>query len=286
MKHLSMLELLQTVNGVFTGSRHLNYCDECLQRAELLKEFQMAAKRVPFISTKKTRLCPSTSELAEFMENGRNRAVAIKEHLRTCDHCFDHASYYYSESDEMQMAEEATTPRRYKKAALALVQKQRIKKALPYQVKRWILAPMPAYAAAILCVALISNAPVPSIAILNGAPQYDVYRKEVDSMPLFHFSRHGEKISTRAAKIKLFTTRRKVRFEWEPVEGTAEYYFVIQELENGVPSMVKQLKTGSTSVTLPRELFKPDKRYLWITAGGISPDRYFESRVEFSISSL
>lgn len=283
MKHLSNLELLQTLNGGFTGSRHLNYCDKCLKSAELLKEFQIAGKAVPFISTEKTRLCPSAAELTEFMENRENKSEAIKEHLRVCDHCFDHASYYYYESAEMEQAQESATPVRYRQAALGLASNKKIKSALPYQVKNWILAPLPAYAVALLCVLLLSSAPAPSVTILNGTPQYSVYRKEADSMPLFHFSRHGEKISTRAVKMELSATRHKLRFEWEPVEGSATYYFVIQELENGVPSMVKQLETASTSVTLPREFLKAEKRYLWITAGGIPPDKYFEGLVEFSI---
>lgn len=286
MKHLSMLELLQTLNGDFSGNRHLNYCDACLWRVELLKEFQVTAKAVSFLSTPKKGLCPSDAELAEFMESGAKKAPDIKEHLQTCDYCFGHASYYYSESVDMQEAEESATPVRYKKAAIGLVEKKKIKRAIPHQIKNYLITPLPAYAVAILCVAMLANIPAPQVAILNGAPQYDVYKKETDALPLFHFSRHGEKISTRAAKMELSATRRRLRFEWEPVEKSATYYFVIQELENGVPSMVKQLETDSTSVSLPRELFKPEKRYLWITAGGIPPDRYFESRVEFSINPL
>ncbi|GMT41889.1 MAG: hypothetical protein IEMM0002_0300 [bacterium] len=293
MNHLSNEQLLGVMenskNSASAASAHFNECGECLKRAEAIKNFQIAAGGTAFIlpaqKTQKTRQCPDTDELSRFFEETQPRCDEIKKHLGACDRCFDHASYYFAESSLMRGAKEPATPPRYRAAALALVQKKKTQRAVPYWAKRWVLAPMPAYAVAVLLwLGFFFNASVPAISILSQAPTYSIYKKEMGKMPLFHFGQHGEKISTRPAEMKLSATRHKLLFEWESVEGISAYYFILQEIEGGVPRTIKQLKTRSPSVTLPRELFRSSVVYRWITAGSIPPEKYFDGRLEFSIN--
>jgi hypothetical protein len=182
----------------------------------------------------------------------------------------------------MRAAGDAVTPARYKEAALNLVSRKAVKSRRQIRLPRWIIAPLPAYAAAVLIWFAVTYAvPDPQVTLMATPSHYTVYQKKADSMPLYYFGVTGKKVSVRPAKMRVTADRREVRFSWEPVIGVKTYYFVLQEIRGNVPRVVRNFKIDAGSFSLRRELFLPSARYRWIVAGGLPPDKYFDGRLEF-----
>jgi len=302
MKHLTTGELLALLNGAKSPPEHFAKCGACVGRAVSLKELQAECATttamggtlfLPHVSVPATPKqsereggsdCPQSNEIAEYMEGFSPRPDFFKKHLQECDRCFEAAGYYFAESSGMRGAVGTATPARFRHAALNLQPRRELKTARPLRLPRWIVAPLPAYAAAaLLWFAISYGLAAPEVTVTGSAPQYTIYQKKVDSLPLYYFGVTGKKVSIQPAKMRIDATRRELSFSWEPVEGVKTYYFVLQEIRESAPRIVKNVSTTKNSITLRRELFLPNVRYRWIVAGGLPPDRYFDGRVEFSV---
>lgn len=288
MKHLTSIEIFETVNGTAKPHEHFLTCDDCLRQTVSLVEFRLAAGKTAamvFLSHDGGQDCIGTEEIAEFYEGTSPRPEFIKEHLQACDRCFELGSYYFAESAGMRNALDSATPARYKKGALNLMPKKRVASKRRPQLPRWIIAPLPAYAAAALLWAAVSyTITAPQVTTVGNPPHYTVYKKNADARPLYYFGVKGRQVLVQPAKMEISTTRHDVTFSWEAVTGVKEYYFVLQEIRRGTaPRLVRNLSVKTDSLTLRRELFLPDARYRWIVAGGLPPDKYFDGRLEFTI---
>ena len=290
MKHLTTTELLAFLNGAKSPPRHFLECGVCASRTVSIKEFQAECARTAemggtlFLSHVPGDDCASGDEIAEYMEGMSPRSEFIKKHLQTCDHCFEAAGYYFAESSDMRAAVETATPARFRQGALNLQPRGEEKAARQSRLPRWIIAPLPAYAAAaLLWFAVSYGLTAPQVSLTGNAPQYTIYQKKADSTPLYYFGVTGEKVSAQPAEMKIDATRRELNFSWEPVAGATTYYFVLQEIRGNAPRIVKNVSTTESGITLRRELFLPNVRYRWIIAGGLPPDRYFDGRLEFSV---
>ena len=290
MKHLTSIEIFETVNGTVKPHEHFLTCDDCLRQTVSLVEFRLAAGKTAvmggtlFLMHGGSGDCVGTEEIAEFYDGQSPRPEFIKEHLQACDRCFELASYYFAESAGMRGALDAATPARYKEGALNLMPKKRIVSKGRLRLPRWIIAPLPAYAAAALLWAAVNyTITAPQVTTIGNPPHYTVYKKDPDARPLYYFGVKGRQVLVQPAKMEISATRHDVTFSWEAVTGVKEYYFVLQEIRGTAPRLVRNLSVKTDSLTLRRELFLPDARYRWIVAGGLPPDKYFDGRMEFTI---
>ena len=295
MTHLTTAELLAVVNGSKSAPRHFMECDECVNRAVYVKEFQAEFARTAamggtfFLSHGEPPLvqrddCVGSDEIAEYIEGFSPRSEFIKKHLQECDYCFEAAGYYFAESSEMRGAVETVAPERLTEGAINLQARSEVKRARQLRLPRWIVAPLPAFAtAALLWFAIGYSITAPQVTFTGSAPQYTIYQKKSDSMPLYYFGVAGNKVSVQPANMKIDASRREISFSWEPVESVKTYYFVLQEIKGAAPRIVKNISTTENRITLRRELFLPDVKYRWIVAGGLPPDKYFDGRVEFKV---
>ena len=290
MKHLTTRELLAVLNGAKNPPEHFAGCNVCVGRAASIKELQAECARTAamggtlFLPHVSGDDCPESDEIAEYMEGFSSRPDFFKKHLGECDRCFEAAGYYFAESAGMRGAAATATPAKFRNAALNLQPRRELKTARQLRLPRWIIAPLPAYAAAaLLWFAISYGLAAPQVTVTGGAPHYTVYQKTADAMPLYYFGVTGKKVSVLPAKMRIEAARREISFSWEPVEGVKTYYFVLQEIRGSAPRIIKNVSTAENVITLRRELFLPNVKYRWIVAGGLPPDKYFDGRVEFSV---
>ncbi len=307
MKHLTSVELLKAVNDPSNSSEHLNECDECLKRFTALKEFQSSAKHTGFLKkTDESPECHSTEDLAAAMEGIADGAEAqkIKRHIAECDRCFDHASYYAAEKTAMEKAvaqefKDAVTPEKFTEAALALLKKpaktktapeieefaQKPQWRIPQSIARFIFPPLPAYvAAAVFFVSFYISAPVMRVIIQGGQANYSVYRSTAEELPYLYFGQSAERLGDLQAGMSVTPSSRGLRFQWDEVKGAENYYFIVQEIRNGVPRTIRQFTTKKRELFLPRGVFTENASYRWISAGLLPENRRFMASLEFRLA--
>lgn len=283
MNHLTPTQILEIINGGEVPP-HFNECDRCVKNAAALLEFG-AASHGTFISADevgKSSDCLDTNKIADYLESPEDGAV--KAHLEKCDKCFDAAAYYYSESASMEKEELPDSPRRYLAAARKMARKKPARVIMPKLLERWIAVPLPAVASALLFLSVLHFSPSPEVVnMIRSTEVFTIYQKPGGSMPTFYFGESGKKVGTLPARMKVTPSGSYVRFDWADVKGVSDYYFVLQELRDNRPHIIKEVTTGTPGAIVKREMFKDDTVYRWIASGGFPPDSYFHARMEFTL---
>jgi len=277
MNHLSLHEILEALESPGTYSAHLAGCPDCAGRLAAVHEMG-GAIRSAAAPARGGEECFSTDEIAEYLEGSAENRQAIKNHLAECDACFDTASYYVAESERMVAAADVPAPVEYTAAALALVPRQS-------WFKRWVIAPLPAYATALLLWLVMALTPsTPQVILTRELAFYGIYEKKFNTLPYFYFSEDGERVGSRQAGMRVKSRRGEITFTWNPVPGVESYYFLLQEMVEGSPVRIREIKTASNTLTLPSGEFTAGASYRWVAAGSITSSRYFQGRVEFRIA--
>ncbi len=278
MKHLSRHEILEAMERPSYFADHLAQCGVCAGRLAALKETGSAYRAIGLSSDEGTEQCYSTEDLAEFLRGGGDK-VAVKTHLAQCDACFESAAYYFAESTRLALAPEVEVPEKFRRAALAIVPAQS-------WWKQWVVAPLPAYATALaLWLILLYTPGTPKVVLLNETAFFSIYEKKFDTMPYFYFSGGGKKVGSQLSGMRVATRRGEVVLQWNPVQGVDSYYVLVQEMVNGAPTKMKEIKTISPTVTLSSDEFRPGASYRWIAAGSMGDNRYFQGKAEFRIAA-
>lgn len=257
---------------------HLNDCPACADRLIELKELESQLAGLRFLGAANCDDHIPADELANFIEYRHADRSRIKAHLQTCDRCFEDAAYYYSESIQMKAAAEEPTPEPLRRAAFAIVPRKS-------WLQRWVIAPMPAYAAAAIFWLVFSlTAPTPQVAITRDSPFYGIYEKQYNALPYFYFSGDGHRVGNEVSGMRITTTRGKALFRWNEVAGADDYYFVLQEIRDGAPRRIDEKFLKDTSIWIDSADLIPGSSYRWVVAGRLPENRYFQGTMEFNLS--
>ncbi len=254
---------------------HLNECPVCAGRLIELKELELRLAGLRPLGAPRCDDPVSTEDLADFFEFRHGDRQRIKAHLQRCDRCFEDAAYYYSESNRMKAAAEEPVPEVLRSAALAIIPKKS-------WMQRWIIVPLPAYAAAaVFWLVFLLTAPTPQVTLIRESPFYGIYEKESNALPYFYFNGDGHRVGTEVSGMRITPTRGQALFRWNGVAGADEYYFVLQEIRDGAPRRIDEKFLKETSVWIDSADLRPGSTYRWIVAGRLPESRYFQGTMEF-----
>ena len=282
MNHLTTSEILQIVAGGKDDSGHLKSCSVCTAKAVGMAEFLSAAKYAKPFEGARGANCLSIEEIAEAMDSSGGEPSRM-EHARECPHCFQNAAYYFTESNRMEKARDRIAPRRFVDAALGIIPAKENSENILSWLKRWVLIPLPAYAAAVLLISFMLYTPEMSLVPGSGGKDFVIYKKTSNEMPYFYFGAKGERIGSADAEMITFLAGENVRFKWKEVEGVSEYFFVLQDTTDVAPRTVYQQSTLKTDLDVKRGYLKAGRSYRWIMAGGLPPDSYFVGEASFAV---
>ncbi|MBI5178972.1 MAG: hypothetical protein HZA04_06900 [Nitrospinae bacterium] len=278
MNHLTSHEQLEALTDVQTHSAHLAQCPQCAGRLAALHELANALNASQTAEVRVSEECLSTEEIAEYIEGNSADRNAVKAHLASCDACFGAAGYYFAESERMNAADEPRAPEKYIQAALELAPRKSF-------FQKWVLAPLPAYATALVLLLFMALTPsTPRVVLTRETAFYGIYEKKFNTLPYFYFSEDGERVGSQQAGMRIKSRRGELIFIWNPVPGVDSYYFLLQETVEGSATRIREIKTAVPTLTLPSDDFKPGASYRWIAAGSITESRYFQGRMEFRIA--
>ncbi|MBI3794941.1 MAG: hypothetical protein HY280_09485 [Nitrospinae bacterium] len=292
MRHLSLNEIYDAVGFAGEGNvpeklaDHLGRCNRCASAVASLYELGFAFESIGREASRGS-VCPSAQELADYIDGNSADKAEIKGHLETCDYCFGAAAHYFSESFRMKKELQTNarlfeTPPKFLDAAHAIVGRGKSERVGFFN--RWF-APVPAFATAfILFVALFNSAPAQRVGILKDAPYFSIYQKQSNALPYFYFGGEGKRTDVSPANMRVTTRRGSLVFDWIPAKGATSSYFFLQEIVGGAPTKIREVKNAVPPVALPSEEFRPGVVYRWVTAGNIGDDKYFDGRMEFSVS--
>lgn len=256
---------------------HLNDCPVCADRLIELKELESRLARLRFLDAPRCDESIPAEELADFIEYRHADRQRIKAHLQTCDSCFEDAAYYYGESIRMKGAAGEPTPELLRRAALAIVPRKS-------WMQRWVIVPLPAYAAAAVFWLVFSlTAPSPRVEITRESPFYGIYEKQYNALPYYYFSGDGRRVGNEVSGMRITTTRGKALFRWNEVAGADDYYFVLQEIRDGAPRRINEKFIRETSLWIDSGDLIPGSSYRWVVAGRLPENRYFQGTMEFHL---
>ncbi len=235
----------------------------------------MGLAALRFVDAPRQAACPPLEELADFIEFRHADRSGIKAHVQQCDHCFAEVAYYHAESMRMKGAAEEPVPEPLRRAALQIVPRRN-------WVRQWLIAPIPAYAAALLFwIVFLFTAPSPEVVITRDSPFYALYEKEFNALPYFYFAGDGRRVGSEVSGMRITTSRGKVHFRWNEVAGAESYYFVLQEIRDGAPHRLDEKFLKTNDIWIESKDLLPGASYRWTVAGRLPEKRYFQGTMEF-----
>lgn len=277
MTHFDSTQLWERLRRENPPAGHLNDCSACADSLIELKELQPRLAGLRFLGAPHCDGPIPPDELADFIEYRHTDRQRIKAHLHQCDRCFEDAAYYYSESIRMKGAAAQPTPEAALRAALRIIPEKS-------RARRWLIVPLPAYAAAaVLWLVFSLTEPPPEVTLTRESPFYGIYEKKSDALPYFYFSGDGRRVGNEVSGMRITTTRGKALFRWNGVAGADDYYFVLQEIRDGAPRRIDEKFLKDTSIWIDGASLAPGASYRWVVAGRLPENRYFQGTMEFRI---
>ncbi|MBI5816103.1 MAG: hypothetical protein HZB29_10910 [Nitrospinae bacterium] len=303
MSHLTIAELLRYADPELDESSrvqargHLEGCHTCRRRFASLMTMRSALFNVsPKLSSAEelTPSCVPVELMGDYIGARLPQAerAAYSAHMAECDLCFDRAAFFVTSSVRMTegVLGMAATPARYREAVAPVKRKIAAGKSVSIwdMLGRWVASPVPAYAfaAALLLFMVFGQAGggAGKIVALDMDKAFIVYEQPEQAAPSFGFSDAGRKVGESPANLSVDVAGRggKVRFAWNPVDGAADYNFILMEVSARGVHEIYETKTAEPSVSLDEGKLAAGRVYRWKISGSARDNKVFAAIGQFA----